>query len=287
MGANQKSDILIEQEIKDSLSILSWTNRSFSDQSSYRLTYHRILLIEKGSGTLCIDDQAFHLTGKEIFLIAKGQLISFHANLRLTGFELSFGDSFWEKTPASANNCKARLFNNAAANQRLPVSGNDYKEINSLFDTLHKEFWKMEYINKLDAMAAYLKIIMIKIANVNASLIMAYESYENQIYRRFLELMSNHYKTIRDIPGYARQLGISTRKLTDACKQCSNKGPKEIMNDYIISEARRHLQFSAKPIKDIAYELNFHSPEQFSHFFKKYTDRSPKLYRNAFFNFGM
>ncbi len=62
---------------------------------------------------------------------------------------------------------------------------------------------------------------------------------------------------------------------------------KEIINGQIVAEAKRFLQFSSNTVKEIAYELNFNTPEQFSHFFKKNTTMSPADYRSQFNNIGV
>ncbi|WP_442952127.1 helix-turn-helix domain-containing protein [Pedobacter sp. PACM 27299] len=40
------------------------------------------------------------------------------------------------------------------------------------------------------------------------------------------------------------------------------------------------------PVKEVAYQLNFASPEQFSHFFKKHTTFYPGDYRSNFVKIG-
>lgn len=277
----------IEKEVKDSFSITFLNDHVIADQEIVRTIYNRILLIEKGSGTIYIDDIAFPLSGNEIFLLGKGQIFSFSQYSCLTGYELCFGDCFWEKTPASANNCKAVLFNNVSDNQHLQISKTDRQEMASLFGAMLHEYSGDDYINKPDALAAYLKIIMIKTANLNASLTRAYDNFEKQLYRQFLELVDQRYQTAHDVSDFAQLLNISTRKLSEVCKRNSNKGPKDIINGHIITEAKRTLQFTTRPVKEIAFELNFTSPEQFSHFFKKYTKFSPQLYRAGFVKIGM
>jgi AraC family transcriptional activator of pobA len=281
------SESMIEKEIKDSFSIYLWYKHVVDTSEIIRITYNRIFLIKEGSGILYIDDISYPISGNEIFLLGKGQVFSFSPYSTFTGYELCFGDCFWERTPASANNCKAVLYNNITANQHRQVQDNGLQEISSLFHILYLEYSGMDYINKLDALAAYLKIIMIKTANLNASLTRAYDSFDKQLYGQFLELITTHYQTTHDVSDYARLLNISTRKLSEICKQNSNKGPKEIINAQIITEAKRTLQFTTKPVKKIAFELNFTSPEQFSHFFKKYTQLSPQLYRASFVKIGM
>ncbi|MEN2401111.1 helix-turn-helix domain-containing protein [Flavobacterium sp. MC2016-06] len=281
------SNLAVEKEIKNSFSIHFFEDKEHTELSTYRLTYNRIVLIDSGIGEVIIDGETFTISSSTLFLIAKGQLISFKPNSKFTGYELSFGDCFWERTPSSANNCKAVLFNNASANQTIPLEKEDCRELNSIFKFLSFEFNKQEYINQLDAMAAYLKIIMIKIANVNHSLSKGFDSYENQVYAQFLQLISKNYKTSREVVDYANILGISARKLTDLSKRCSDRGAKELINGQIIAEAKRSLQFTSNPIKEIAFQLNFASPDQFSHFFKKNTQVSPNDYRALFLNIGV
>jgi len=45
-------------------------------------------------------------------------------------------------------------------NQLLPLSIADSIELGSFFESLFREFIKPGYLNKLDVLAAYLKIIM-------------------------------------------------------------------------------------------------------------------------------
>ncbi|MDQ0967976.1 AraC family transcriptional activator of pobA [Flavobacterium sp. W4I14] len=283
-------ELKLEKELKDSFSITYFKDSFNMEQSgrcAYRLTYNRILLITNGSGAINIDDQVFQIIDHEIFLIAKGQIINFNEDAKFSGFELSFGDCFWERSPASANNCKAVLFNNAANNQQLSLARKDHSQLSSLFESLHTEFSSPDYVNKLDAMAAYLKIIMIKIANVNAALTSGIDGYENKLYRNFIELISQHYQSSHEVRDYADLMGISSRKLTELSKKCSGRGAKDLINGQLIAEAKRGLQFSSKPVKEIAYQLNFSSPDQFSHFFKKNTAISPQNYRMLFVNIGI
>lgn len=277
----------VDKEVKDSFAINYLQDHVFETSTVCRINYHRVFIITQGSGTLRIDDNIYPIAGNELFLLAKGQLYTFEEGSHITGYELSFGDCFWEKAPDSASNCKAVLFNNAEDNQQLPLNSADHSELGILFHTLYLEFLKDDYPNKLDAMAAYLKIIMIKIANVNASLARGYDSYENQVYRQYLELVSSQYQSTHEVADFARQLGIPARKLSDLCRRCSGRGAKDIINGQIIAEAKRSLQFSSKPVKEIAYHLNFSTPDQFSHFFKKNTLISPNDYRDRFVNIGM
>ena len=135
-------------------------------------------------------------------------------------------------------------------------------------------------------MAAYLKILMIKLANAMPSFQQGIDDFDNQIYRRFLELVNTHYNQMHDVLYYAQKLSVTPRKLSEISKKKSGKGAKEIIAGQMIAESKRQLQFSAKTVKEIAYDLSFSTPEQFSHFFKKQTNTSPLDYRKIFVNIG-
>ena len=280
-------ETLLEKEVKDSFSINRWDSDIIENPETFRLAYNRMFLIESGHGTLFIDERSYPILGNEMFLLAKGQVFSFTSNSLLNGYELCFGDCFWEKAPASANNCKAVLYNNISSNQHLPIAPDKFHEFSDIFQTLFFEYTGAEYINKQDALAAYLKIIMIKTGNLNASLTKAFDSHEHQLYGRFVALVNQQYQRTHDVSDFAEQLNISPRKLSEVCKRHSDKGPKDIINSQIIAEAKRALQFSSQPIKEIAFGLNFATPEQFSHFFKRYTQISPQIYRSGFVKIGM
>lgn len=284
MGASQ---VFLETAIKDSFFINRLENAVIDGTHASRLSYHRILLVENGTGKLAVDEHRFEIKGQEMFLMAKGQLCLFDHLTQVTGFVLCFGDCFWEKAPASASNCKAVLFNNVSVNQRLPLNQNELTELALLFQSLLTEFERPHYTNQLDAMAAFLKIIMIKVANVKLTDESSYDSQDYVLYRAFMDKLSAEFRTNREVSDYAKMLGITARRLSDLCRRCSNRSAKEIINGQLVAEAKRSLQFSSSPVKEIAYQLNFNSPEQFSHFFKKNTQFSPLHYRDQFINIGI
>lgn len=282
----QTETLILDREIKDSFQICKLNNILFNEESLISVIYNRVFIIHKGEGKIIIDDKEFDINDKEILLISKGQVFSFSPMTRISGFEISFGDCFWEKAPASASNCKLLLFNDAALHQKISLHENDFFELDPICEIMVKEHLNEDYPNKMDAMAAYLKILMIKLANLTPSFNEGIDDFDNQIYRKFIELVSTKYNQMHDVLYYADKLLISSRKLSDISKKKSGKGAKEIIAGQIIAESKRLLQFSAKTIKEIAYELSFSTPEQFSHFFKKYTDISPLDYRRIFVNIG-
>ncbi|HEY0176219.1 MAG TPA: helix-turn-helix domain-containing protein [Pedobacter sp.] len=271
----------LDVSLSDSFSIGDLNGLSFSAGHYYRISFNQLILLKKGRGKIQIDGADYMVGPGSLILLGKNQVYSFLKEEDRAGYSLCFGDCFWEKTPASANNCKATLFNNITANQHLQLGRQDVKELSRIFGETLAEFVTADYVNKGDVLAAFLKILMIKIANMNSLLTKETSQQDYSIYNIFLELIEHHYEISHDVSFFAGKLNISNRKLTELCRKYADKGAKEVIKSHLIAEAKRSLQFTSSPIKEIALKLNF-SPYQFSHFFKKNTSLPPETYRKQF-----
>lgn len=271
----------METSLSDSFSIAPLEDSFFPAEHYCRIKFNQIILVKKGQGKIHIDGSEYTFAANSLMLLGKNQVYSFMEGDSLTGYNLCFGDSFWEKTPQSANNCKATLFNDISANQLLQLRKQDAEGLSKLFQDILTEFETIDYVNKSDALAAFLKILMIKIANINSLLTNETIREDYKVYNEFLALIEDHYEISHDVAYFADQLSISNRKLTEICRKYTGKGAKEVIKAHLIAEAKRALQFTSSSIKEIALKLNF-SPYQFSHFFKKNTSVPPEHYRKQF-----
>ena len=244
-----------------------------------RLLYHRMFILEQGGSMVKIDSESIEIKANEILLVAKGQVILFPGDCRMEGYEIMFTDGFWEKAPQSASNCKSVLFDQKANNQTLPIRPSELSDLQSLLKMLYEDFGKPFFTNKADVLAAYLKIVMIKIANINYSVQERYSGYDKHIYLEFQNLISLHYKESREVGFYAQSLHVSAKQLYGICYRQAGFSPKKLISFKVIEESKRLLQFSSISIKEIALTMNFMSNEQFSHFFKKMSGLSPQNYR--------
>jgi AraC-like DNA-binding protein len=280
-------NIDINHALRDSFSVEEINGQLFEDDSLHRISFNELILVREGYGTVSIDGTSYDIVPHSLFVISKGQVYAVGGNNHVEGYVLRFGDCFWEKTPASAGNCKAVLFNDPSGHQQMQLSMQEEEALTSLMITTLDEFNAPDYVNKGDALAAYLKIIVIKVANIDSLLHEGHSTTDNKIYRQYIELVSSEYRNTHEVTDYAEKLGISHRQLADLCKRCAGRRPKDIINGQLVAEAKRLLQFSSKPVKEISYILNFATPYQFSAFFKKETHLSPNDYRAQFVKIGI
>lgn len=99
------------------------------------------------------------------------------------------------------------------------------------------------------------------------------------IYNRFVSLVAEHYRTAHDVAFYADRLCITTRYLSQITDRVVSKSPKQIIADYIMSEAKTFLDTTRLTIQEVADRLGFSSQVLFCKFFKSQEKTSPSDYR--------
>jgi AraC family transcriptional regulator, transcriptional activator of pobA len=98
---------------------------------------------------------------------------------------------------------------------------------------------------------------------------------EFDIVRRFNLLVENHYRQYHQVQDYANLLNKSPKTLSNLFAQYNHKTPLQVIKERIALEAKRLLQYTDKTSKEIAFELGFEDPANFSRFFKQQTGLPP------------
>lgn len=101
----------------------------------------------------------------------------------------------------------------------------------------------------------------------------------NQIFRKFLALLVEHYKNNRSVSFYANELCITPKYLGTICRDVSNKLATDIIADAVILDAKAKLHNSELTVQEISNSLNFPNPSFFGRYFKRHTGYSPMQYR--------
>lgn len=102
------------------------------------------------------------------------------------------------------------------------------------------------------------------------------------LYNAFVSLVAEHYRAAHDVFFYADKLCITPRYLSQITDKAVGKSPKQIVADYLMSEARSYLETTRLTVQEIADKLGFSSQALFCKFFKHQSGTSPTEFRNTF-----
>lgn len=101
------------------------------------------------------------------------------------------------------------------------------------------------------------------------------------LYARYKELIDNQYAENKTVKEYARQMGITTKRLNTICKIEAKSTALAVIHERLMVEARRLLMFSGISMKEIAFTLGFTSPSAFNRFIFAQTGKTPFELKNS------
>ena len=101
------------------------------------------------------------------------------------------------------------------------------------------------------------------------------------VFDRFLNLVKQYHTEQRNVIFYANKLCISPKYLSKIVKSVSGFSAPQLIDRFVVSQARQLLKSSDSCIKEISEELNFPCPSFFYKYFKKHTGMTPKQYRES------
>jgi len=194
---------------------------------------------------------------------------------------LSFNKAFYcIHTNDAEVSCNGLLFFGSDYTPVIQIDDFEQHSLSTLGKVLEEEFNTIDK-NQEEMLRILLKRFIIKCTRIARKQLIKGDLPEARIdiIRQFNVLVEEHFKTYKQITDYARLMNRSPKTITNVFGQHSDKSPLQVIHDRISLEARRMLIFTDKTAKEIAYELGFEDPSQFSRFFKKITQISIQEFR--------
>ncbi len=99
--------------------------------------------------------------------------------------------------------------------------------------------------------------------------------------RQYNLLVEVHFRKERQVQFYAGLLHKSPKTISNIFSLYSKKTPLQVIQERVITEAKRLFYYTDKTVKEIADELGFEDAAHFSKFFKNSTSQNPSDLRKA------
>lgn len=234
-----------------------------------------IMVIEKGSGAYSIDFRDHQARNKMAFFLAPGQAHQWNFSADTYAYELMFSQRFLP------SNHKRFPFFNLSSTPYLDLDDEQYQDLLNELVQMNKESLKTKDLY-IDLLQSRLQVVLLLLKRWYTE---AFEDQEfttdNRMINNFLSLLEDHYTTQTSTDFYADQLSITVNYLDLVCRKKSGISAEEHIKERILLEAKRKLTLTTAEIKDIAHDLGFNDPSQFSRFFRKHTDTTPNEFRKT------
>jgi len=166
-----------------------------------------------------------------------------------------------------------KIFNIQGEFSCLPLTGENTAELGKIYQLLEEEY--REQHNNFLILKALLKVFLLKLIRIKEHVFTTQDVNQKRVYE-FMLLLEENYQLERNADFYARELGLSSKRLNQILKEKLDKTVMQLIHDRIILEAKRKIIHSENTLKEIAYDLGFTDRPYFSRFFKKQTGVSPE-----------
>jgi AraC family transcriptional regulator, transcriptional activator of pobA len=242
----------------------------------YRSYFFVFGLFHEGNRKMKIGVNEYDLKAKTLTMVGPGivrQWMDSNWDFRCHTF--FFQPAFFEN-PFSDKFLLDYPFFKPAANHSLELNDNDYEKV-------------IEFIQLLELHRTDKKITQ--------GLLFAFLEFINQIYavetsveanltrnqktaKDFNELLNKKFQENKDVAFYAQQLNLTSKNLSEILKTETGLSAKQIIDEFMLFEAKSLLKQTQMSIKEIVYWLGYEDASYFTKHFKNKEGIAPLAYRN-------
>ena len=248
-------------------------------QELHRHDFFYILALEKGMGNHEIDFTSYEVCDNSVFFMRPGQVHQLTLKAGSLGYLMEFNTDFYYPH----DNTSHQLLRKASNVNFYRMEADKFKTFLSVSSYIFKE-----YNNKQEGyhevIKANLHILFIELVRQNSKSNSGNTAnpYTLERLQEFLELLEKHISTHKQVSQYAEMLNLSSYQLNSITKTALGKTCSELIDEYIILEAKRFLLATSNQVNQVAYHLGYEDVSYFIRFFKKHTGYSPEIFRHNF-----
>lgn len=239
----------------------------------------QVFMIERGEGVIISENKELKLVGPCIVTIPTNSLHGFVFQPDIKGEVITFSESFLEnifkdlpKVLLGINRFNLLLFADklSAFQQVFQYKTEIVKE---LYDD------NIEKNTVIQSLFQLFFIYLYRFSVLQKQTITESDNRTLQYFQAFQKSIKKSLHETKSIAQYAKELNITSVHLNRICQSLMQKSALEIVQDYLIKEAKKYLLNTNYSVSEVSYFLNFKDPAYFTRLFKKQTGVTPTDFR--------
>lgn len=232
----------------------------------------------------------YDFTNGALFFIAPRQVLQWDSSavFERRGFSINFHEDFL-KGSELVQQIKKYGFFSYSANEALHLSPKEERQIESIVENIEIEYHNNQDEFSKDIIISQLSTLLKYASRFYERQFLNRKELSNDLLGQFNQQLDAYFESgqlqksgIPSIEHLADKMSVSQRYLSDTLKKETGKTTTELLQLYLIDEAKNTLLAPHKSISEIAYELGFEYPQYFSRLFKKKEGVSPTEYRKRY-----
>ncbi|WP_375753614.1 helix-turn-helix transcriptional regulator [Vibrio sp. HN007] len=240
----------------------------------HRLNFNALIYITEGEGIHYIEHKMYRLRPGTLLTVGQNQIHAFTRELSVEGYVLPFNA---EMLNLNAQESYADLML-AALNENNVVQDAG-EAVDILFEQMVKEF-ESESEFQREIIRNLLRAIILKsvVPNYKKELNERAPAGQKDFYR-IKNYIDEHFAERPTTSEIASALNKSVKQINRLAKDNASCSTKELLDERVLTEAKRLLAYSQLSIVEVAHELGFNEATNMTKFFKRHTAISPKEFR--------
>lgn len=249
------------------------------DEQPHRHGFYEFLYIQSGEGKHEIDGIPYDLKANTFHIISKGQVHQFLFAKEVDGYLIRFQDNILPAVLSAKEGYYYTILHQISQHHDLTVEEKDRPLIHLLLARMLEEYEpQMTKVLDLSLIQHLLYPLLILMHRYSAAQIETQDYQQNQ-YLQFINLLEKNYKHEHTLDFYAQQMGVTKRQLSNICQEKMGKTAKQLVNERILTEAKRLLKYTTLSLKEISDRLGFKHLAYFCRRFKIGVGRTPTEYK--------
>ena len=247
----------------------------------HQLKFYNIIYFTGGNSKHLVDFEYFPVKAGTAVYLSKDMVNAFSFTEGMSGYCLIFTQEYLEACFGRiSENVSSQLFNHQLYEPvvQIPESARFEDYLNLIGHELQKDVdpERTFTINSL------FSVVLTKVQSLRTSKSLTTQDKSKvKLVAQFSSLIQEEYGQSRNAEYFAKKLLISYKHLNLCCREVLDKTAKQVIDEYVILEAKRRLINTAVQSTEIAYQLGFEEPTNFTKYFKKLTGFTPRQFKLA------
>ena len=242
--------------------------------SSHRINFYALIWFLEDKGIHFIDFEKLPVQKNTVYLLSPNQVHSIPSEVLPKARVIVCSPGFFQRIEEYQLRQLFHPFNNKG----IVIPSEMVAPMQRLFDLLLLEYRQVAEPSLLLKYTAIMLVQLRRFADTGDN---NYTNIDDKRILLLLQLLQQHYKEQKDAGFYAREIGLTAKRLNEILRERMNTTISQLLYHLLLIEAKRELFHPDLSVKEIAYHLGFSDQSYFARFFKKHTGLSPDTFRST------
>lgn len=253
------------------------SNNSFIGEQ-FRTDFYNLIFVTSGTSIHEVDFVEHVVKSGEILVISNNRIHKYCDFDGVRGYLIMFTEGFFCEYLSHNSDEVKNLLSDTYLKPHI-VGLDIYSTVlDKLLDTINYSYKNLSHSVMHELVASNFKTLAQLIMNIKEKE-EKFRNIDNQIFTQFTKLVEDNLSSEKTVEGYAKMLHVSKKTVNLMTRRAIDISAKQYIISQIILKIKLKLCFEELTINEIADELGFSEAANMTNFFRKYTDVSPKQFR--------